>query len=230
MLKIIEKTFGRQILVDVVDMATRLTPIGFETDRPNINYVRMPYGKYGVQVKGTEALDVVVRQDNVVVAQRRLEAGVVHLIHRGDDGGPLFFSAPGEKPKFVASDAGRPINISDGEAAAERGESLFPEEELALPYAESHGLIIVQVRFAHLKPDYGPELPPDDFTSILFQFNEPKAHLKAMSQNFGKVRRPDLLPPGANELGDQSNLIVPVQTQPTRVCAIACDRDHAHIR
>jgi hypothetical protein len=229
MLKIIEKTFGRQILVDVVDMATRLTPIGFEIDRPNINFVRMQYGKYGVQVKGTEALDVVVRQDNIVVAQRRLEAGVVHIIHRGDDGKPLFFAAPGQKPKFVADDAGQPISVSDGEAAAAKGESLFPELEYELPYAESFGLIVVQVRFAHVKPDYGPELPPDDFTSILYQFNEPKAHLKAMSQNFGKVKRPDTLPAGANEIGDQ-NLVTPRELPPVRICSMACDREHAHTR
>lgn len=225
MLKIIEKTFGRQILVDVVDMATGLTPIGFETDRPNINYVRMPFGKYGVRIKGTESVDLVVRQDNVVIAQRRLEGGVVHTVHRGDDGKPMFFSAPGVKPQHVADDAGRPLTGA-GEVAATEG-SLFPEAELKLPYAESFGLITVQVRFSHLKPDFGPELPPDDFTSVLFQFNDHKAHLKAMSQNFAKAVRPETLPPGANEVGDQ-HLVVPREVPPVRICSMACDRDHHH--
>lgn len=223
MLKIIEKSFGRQILVDVVDMATGLTPIGFETDNPNINYVRMPLGKYGVRIKGTESVDVVVRQDNVIVAQRRLEAGVVHTIHRDENNKPLFFSAPGTKPAHVADDAGQPIDV-EGEAPASQA-SLFPELAQDLPYAESYGLIIVQVRFSHLKPDYGPELPPDDFTNVLFQFNEHKAHMKAMSQLFSKVRAPEMLPAGANELGDPN--ATPMQSPPTRICAIACDR-HQH--
>ena len=101
MLKEIEKTFGRKIIVDLVDMKTQMTPcIGFEGDRPAIQYVQMPFDKFGVKIMGTEPIDVVVRIDNKVVAQRaRLEAKAIHVISRGDDGKPFVFTRPGEKPK-----------------------------------------------------------------------------------------------------------------------------------
>jgi hypothetical protein len=218
MLNIIEKTFGRKILVDVVNVETGRSPLGFETHSPSISFARMPYGKFGVRVKGTEPIDVVVRLDNKVLAQRSLEGGVEHTISRCDDGKPFYFAEPGTKPKFVSEDAGQRTDAS----AAEHQGMLFPECETEdARYAASEGLVIVQVRFSHVKPDYGPEYAPDDFSNVLFQLNPPAKHAKALAQNAAKVVQSEGLPEGMTEFGGTA--------MPTshRQCCVACDR-HGH--
>ena len=226
MIQTIEKTFGRKILVDVLDMAKNMSPIGFETFSPSITYVRMPYGKFGVKIRATDPIDVVVRQDNVVIIQRQLEGGVVHTISRGDDGKPFYFAAEGTKPAHVADDAGQPVGVE----IAARQEVLFPEAEgdpEDSRYAPSHGLVIVQVRFSHVKPDFGPLLPPDDFANVMFQFNDPSTHARAVAQNFAHMVAPAEVPEG------DSDILTPgaPKAEPIkqRICCMAHDRgDHHH--
>jgi hypothetical protein len=225
MIQTIEKTFGRKILVDVLDMAKNMSPIGFETFNPSITYVRMPYGKFGVKIKATDPIDVVVRQDNVIILQRQLEGGVIHTLSRGDNGKPFYFAAKGTKPMFVADDAGRPVG-PDGETA--RQEVLFPDADPEdARYAESHGLIIVQVRFSHVKPDHGPLLPPDDFANVMFQFNEPTEHARAVTKTFARMVAPAEVPEGESDiLTPGAPKAAPV---PKRICCMAHDRgDHHH--
>ena len=225
MIQTIEKTFGRKILVDVLDMAKNQSPIGFETFDPNITFVRMPHGKYGVKIKATDPIDVVVRQDNVVIFERQLEGGAIHTISRGADGKPFYFAPKGEKPLFVADDAGQPA----GEESVKQ-EVLFPDAEENpedTRYAESHGLIIVQVRFSFIKPDHGPLLPPDDFANVMFQFNTPADHPRAVAENFGRMRTPAEVPEG------ESDILTPGAPRqapvPQRICCMAHDRgDHHH--
>jgi hypothetical protein len=184
MLNIIEKTFGRKILVDVLDTNTGRSPLGFETHSPSVSFTRLPYGKFGIRVKGTDPVDVIVRLDNKVLAQRKqLEGGVEHTISRCDDGKPFFFTEPGTKPAHVSEDAGQPI---DGSVVKQ--EMLFPELE-AQPerYAESQGLLIVQVRFSHVKPDYAPQYAPDDFSNVLFQLNPPQLHARAFAKSAARI-------------------------------------------
>ena len=224
MIQKIEKTFGRTILVDVVDMAKNMSPIGFETMNPSMSFVRMPHGKYGVRIKATEPVDCVIRQDNKVIFERQLEAGVVHTLTRQSDGKPFYFAAPGEKPAFVSDKAGLPVGANEEEA---KQLLLYPEADLGDDrYAESHGLIIVQVRFAHVQPDYGPLLPPDDFANVLFQFNTPADHNRAVVANFARMEAPDALPEGESDIvspdGQRANPI------PQRTCCIAHDRNHRH--
>jgi hypothetical protein len=225
MIQTIEKTFGRKILVDVLDMAKNMSPIGFETFNPSITYVRMPYGKFGVKIRATDPIDVVVRQDNVVIFRRQLEGGVIHTISRGEDGKPFYFAAEGTKPAHVADDAGQHIGV---ETAAKQ-EVLFPEVENPEDsrYAPSHGLVIIQVRFSHVKPDFGPLLPPDDFANVMFQFNDPSTHARAVTQNFAHMVAPDEVPEG------EGDILTPGATKaapmPKRICCMAHDRgDHHH--
>jgi hypothetical protein len=224
MIQIIEKTFGRRILVDMVDMSKNECPLGFETD--NTVFVRMPYGKFGVRIKATDPVDVVIRLDNVILVQReRLEAGEIHTISRGDDGKPFVFVEPGTTPKHIADDAGQPIGA---ERPLEQ-ESLFPEAEARAEddrYADSYGLVVVEVRFSHVKPDYGPMLPPDGFSNVLFQMNEPTAHLRAVTAQFTRMVRPEPLAEGTPEfnLPDAEPVQKPIQ----RTCCIAYDREHSH--
>jgi len=224
MLQIIEKTFGRKILVDVVDMAKNQTPIGFETHSPAISFVRMPYGKFGVRIKATDPVDVVVRMDNTVLLRRQLEGNVIHTISRGEDGKPFYFAAPGTKPAHVADNAGQPVGVE-----ATKQELLFPEAEAAPEdnrYADSQGLVIVQVRFSHVQPDFGPLLPPDDFANVLYQFNEPTAHNRAVAQNFARMVAPDALPDGESDIVSPDG--VRANPLPQRHCCIAPDRHHHH--
>lgn len=224
MIETIEKTFGRRILVDLVDMAKSESPIGFTTD--TMQFVRMPYGKFGVRIKATDQVDVIIRLDNKILFQReRLEAGEIHTISRGDDGKPFYFVAKGEKPKHLLSaDIGEPI------ARETEQEPLFPEADLVETedprVAESYGLVIVQVRFSHVTPDYGPQYPPDGFSNVLFQMNEPEAHRRATAFAFARMSRPEALPEGTPEfnLPDAE----PVQRPILRTCCIAPDRNGEH--
>lgn len=224
MLKVIEKAFGRIIGVAVVDLAKNQVPLGFETTNPSITHCRMSgYGKYAIRVKSTDPFDIVIRQDNKIVVERRIEAGD-HTIARTNSGAPLTFAAPGSKPAFVADDAGQPI-----EGDALESKRLFPESDppSEAVITESHGLIVVQVRFAHVKPDYGPELPPDGFSVIQYQLNTPKGQAQAMANQFARVLRPEPLPDGTPEILDPENpdAKVPVLK---RTCCIAHDREHIH--
>jgi hypothetical protein len=225
MIQTIEKTFGRKILVDVLDMAKNMSPIGFETFNPSITYVRMPHGKYGVKIRATDPIDVVIRQDNVVILQRQLEGGVVHTISRDDNGKPFYFAAKGTKPAHIADDAGQPV----GAETAARQEVLFPDAEDSEDsrYAESHGLIIVQVRVSHVKPDFGPLLPPDDFANVMFQFNDPSDHSRAVTENFARMVAPAEVPEGEGDiLTPGAPKAAPL---PKRICCMAHDRgDHHH--
>jgi hypothetical protein len=227
MLKEIEKTFGRRILVDLVDMKTQMSPcIGFEGDRPAIQYVQMPFDKFGVKIMGTEPIDVVVRIDNKVVAQRaRLEANAIHVISRGDDGKPFVFTRPGEKPKHVADDAGELIGSTEkrGDAQSEQL-SLFPEAGAMQDDYDSHGLVVVQVRFAHVKPDFGPELPPDDFTNLLFQMCDMQTLTRHMLANLPRLARPEDPPAGFEGVLDAEGKPVGGYRPLPRVCSCASDR------
>jgi len=208
MLNIIEKTFGRKILVDVLDTNTGRSPLGFETHSPTISFTRLPYGKFGIRVKGTDPIDVVVRLDNKVLAQKKqLEGGVEHTISRCDDGKPFYFTEPGTKPAHVSEDAGQPI---DGSVVKQ--EMLFPELD-APPerYAQSQGLLIVQVRFSHVKPDFGPEYAPDDFSNVLFQLNPPQLHARAFAKSASRIIQE----------------VAPQEGGTHRQCCVACDR-HDH--
>jgi hypothetical protein len=208
MLNIIEKTFGRKILVDVLDTNTGRSPLGFDTHSPSISYTRLPYGKFGIRVKGSDPIDVVVRLDNKVLAQRSLEGGVEHTISRSDDGKPFYFAEPGTKPQHVAEDAGQPI---DGSVVKQ--EMLFPELEVQdTRYAESQGLLIVQVRFSHVKPDFGPEYAPDDFANVLFQLNPPQLHAREFAKNASRIIKAESPAPEGEQRAH-------------RQCCVACDRD-----
>lgn len=225
MLKIIEKSFGRTIGVAVVDMANGQIPLGFETHNPSVIHCRMSgYGKFAVKVKSTDPFDIIVRQDNKLLVEKRMEAGV-HTISRTNDGAPLTFSAPGTKPAHVADDAGKPV---DGEAPA-APQRLFPDadppEDAVL--TESHNFVIVQVRFAHVKPDHGPELPPDGFSVLAYQLNTPKQQAQAMAGNFARVVRPEPPAEGTPDILDPENpdAKVPVLK---RTCCMAHDREHLH--
>lgn len=214
MLVIVEKSFGRQILVDLVNLKNGMSPIGFQTEAPLINYVRMPYGPYGVLVKATDSFDLVVAVDGItVIDQWRLEGNTQHSIHRGEDGKPLLFLPPGTVPKHLLADAGQPIDGSTLPEAPSASRTDAP------PQVESHGLVTVSVRLSHVKPDYGPEFAPDDFARVVFQLNEPLAHLRAVGAQFSRMLAAPELPPGASEFIDEAQA-----SQLTRVCNIAADR------
>ena len=74
---------------------------------------------------------------------------------------------------------------------------------------ESQGLLIVQVRFSHVKPDFGPEYAPDDFSNVLFQLNPPQLHARAKS---------------ASRIIQE---VAPQEGGTHRQCCVACER-HDH--
>lgn len=257
MLKILEKPFGRTIGVAVVDASKNQVVLGFETSLPPTTYCRLPYGKFAIRVKSTDTFDLVVRLDNKVLVEQRLTPGL-HTVNRANDGKPLMHMAPGSKPEFVADNAGSPVEVPPAPVAAsaatvEEGAQLLADGSIVFPaaavvpgpaapprlypesdpapghfLAETQGLLIVQVRFAHIQPDYGPMLPPDDFTAIRYQLNEPKAHALALARNFRTVIRPEAPPDGTPDILDPENSTTPPLALPKRTCCIACDRDHHH--
>lgn len=252
MLKILEKAFGRTIGVAVVDPAKDLVTLGFET--ATTKFCRLQYGKFSLRIKSTDPFDLVVRLDNRLLLEKKFEAGT-HTVSRDNEGKPFMHLAPGESAPFVASDAGHPLAEAAAKAAAEHeqpaGEPvmlldgivfendrpvkqmvqrLFPESDppAGVALAPTHGLLVVQVRFSHIKPDYGPVLTPDEFANVVYQLNEPKNHAKALACNFRHVLRPTPAPDGTPEIIDPAADNTVLQQTPKRTCCIACDRDHNH--
>ncbi|MBY0359909.1 MAG: hypothetical protein K2W82_18035 [Candidatus Obscuribacterales bacterium] len=251
MLKVLEKPFGRTIKIALLETAKDQPTLGFETHTPLTTYCRLPYGKFSFRLEANEPVDLLIRLDNKLLLERRLEAGT-HTLSRGNDNKPFCFLAPGEKPAFVADDAGSPLPVATvvesesntGEAGMLADGIIFeqaPAAEPAAParlfadadppadaiLAETYGLVVVQVRFAHVKPDFGPILPPDSFTVICYQLNEPGNHALALAKNFRKVIKPASPPPGTPDILDPANptQVVPL---PKRICCLACDRGEHH--
>jgi len=217
----IEKSFEREVVVDLVEMrpgqTDGVTTIGFDTDTPHIHYRRMPYGSFGVRIKTPEVTDVVIRLDNVVIVHRRLDPGI-HTISRTPQGKLLVFSAPGTRI------APAPAEQSQDQTAIAQAETEPTPDFLApLPLAPSHGLVIVSARFADVKPVNGPELPPDDFSHVVFQMNEHREHLRALSANMRNMVAPARIPDGGEFVTTDGPK--PTTPLPRRTCCCAPDRE-----
>ncbi len=183
----IDKGYSRNITVGLEQLDNRMSPIGFTSEDPKIHYALVRPGKFGVTVEGSQPFDIVIYQDNVRQVQRQsLEEGVKHTIHRTDGGLPLVFAA--EKADLpIAPGAGTPL--FDQPEATTGETSLMPEQ----PYIEGTGLVLVFVRISHRHPDQGPDLPPDEFTRVIFQLNEYEGHAAALANNLDRlVQAPDL--------------------------------------
>lgn len=218
----IEKSFEREIVVDIVDMAKNQVPIGFETDCPHMHYRRIPYGKFGVRIKTPEPTDVVIRLDNVVLEHRRVDPGD-HTIARSSDGKSFVFAAPGSKPAPAPAEAA--AVEAPAVAQPESGSSATPEHLGPLNLAPSHGLVVVSMRFADVKPEHGPELPPDEVSHVVIQMNEPRAHLRTLAANVSTMVAPPAIPDGGDFVStDGSKAGSPL---PRRMCSCAPGR-HEH--
>lgn len=214
----IEKGFGREIVLDVVD-AKGLVPLGFEVEEPRAMLYRMvPHGKFGVKILTPALTDVIVRLDNVTLLERRVDPGLTTLT-TCSDGAAFTFSPDGVKaPRVFAERPGQTAPVQE-EVPADSAAPVQAPAEPEGPYAPSQGLLIVQVRFAHITPPNSPELPPDDYAAVLIQMNPAPAHLTAMASVLSKVVRP-AKPEGISDVLGPDGEVMPAHQHRERICSV----------
>src|SRR5262249_50724080 len=175
-------------------------------------------GKFGVRINTPEPTEVVIRLDNVVIEHRRIDPGD-HTISRTADGKSFLFAAPGTR---ITPAPAAESKVEDPTARPVTEPSPTADFLAPLPQAPSHGLVVVSVRFLAIKPEYGPELPPDEFSHVCLQMNEHREHLRAMAANLRTVVAPARIPDtGDFIVADGSKPATPL---PRRTCCCAPDR------
>lgn len=211
----IDKGFGREIVVDVINDRGNV-PLGFTVHDPvHIEYRKVGYGKFGVKILTSAPTEVLLKLDGKVAVDRRIEPGLTSIT-TADDGGPLMFTPDGFALPRVAERRTAPVEPAptDGEPVAAAPEQpAAPERE----YAPSQGLVIVELRMARVTPPNSPELPPDDYTPVLFQLNAPAEHLQALAESLSKVVAPEP-GPEVSDLKDGENSAQ--RRYPVRICSV----------
>lgn len=215
----IEKGFGREIVLDVVD-GKGLVPLGFEVEEPRAMQYRMvPHGKFGVKIYTPALTDVIVRLDNVKLLERRVDPGLTTLTTCAD-GTSFTFSPDGVKaPRQIAERPGQTAPVQEVPTDSDNTPAGQAPAEPEGPYAPSQGLLIVQVRFAHVTPPNSPELPPDDYAAVLIQMNPVRDHLAVMASVLSKVVRPPK-PEGISDVLGPDGEVMPAHQHRDRICSV----------
>lgn len=203
----LDKGFGREIVVDVVN-AKGNVPLGFEVDTrgsapkemepdhpTNLQHRRMPVGNFGIKIFSTSPTVVRVHLDGTLVLEKQIDKGL-NTLTSANDGSQLYFTGEGFrlcKPvERKVEPAKLPAELVSEDSPASTETPATPEVTPAPApvYAPSKGLVIVELAIAPVTAYNSPELPPDDFTMVLFQLNEPRAHFAAMAEALHRVVQP----------------------------------------
>jgi hypothetical protein len=165
------------IFVDLIEAATNLKPLEFETE--DAIFVRMPYGQFRVRIVAPQLTDITITMDDVELLRTKVGPGLA-LLSVDADGKPFVFAAPGQ--------AVAPPAAGDGDKQG----LLFELPAEGKPAATTHGFVIVAVKLADQAPSkQGPGVNGDKADLVFFQMNPPREHARALAANLHKVVPPE---------------------------------------